>query len=251
VDQSNNEIYVANYLQNSIQVYDRLATSGSAAKRSITNLSRPSALFYDAANSELYVANLMASSIAVYDRTASGAATAKRTLSGALTLLGAPTGVALSAAGELYVANNNDDSISAYTRTAANNTAPLRTPIKGATTTLSSVNNLAFDDGNDQIIVASQGGASIVAFAKTASGNSSPVWILQGASTGLAMPAAITVDTTTASGGEIYVTNTSSITVYGAKHATCGAPCTPLNVSPSRTVTSSSLSGAAGVALCN
>ena len=73
----------------------------------------------------------------VYAPGANGDAVPQRTLSGNLTTITFPYGVAVDAAGYLYVADSEDNSILVFAPGATGNVAPVRT-ISGAATGIGS-----------------------------------------------------------------------------------------------------------------
>jgi len=152
-----------------------------------------------------------------------------RVISGALTGLNTPNGLALDAAGNLYVANaappnGPPNQVAVFSATAHGNTAPSRV-IAGGLTELDGVISVAVDRSG-AIFVASNSSDSIQVFAPGAHGNVAPARVIQGAQTGLSSPLGISLDPQ----GRLYVANGSnSVTVYG--------PTATGNAAPVRTIT--------------
>lgn len=94
------------------------------------------------------------------------------TISGALTGLVNPSGVALDTAGNIYVSDAGAKSVFVYAPTASGNVAPIRT-IAGALTGFVSPSDVKVDK-NGLIYVADPGAGKIFVFAAAASGNVAP-----------------------------------------------------------------------------
>jgi len=163
---------------------------------------------------EVFVTNYLGDSVTTYSRTVRGFRTPLRILSGSLTDLSAPAGLAVDTVNnEILVANIR--SITVYSLAASGNDAPLRT-ISGAATGLAQPIGLAVDTVNQEVLVANE--SSITVYSRTADGNVAPLRIISGPATGLLNPAGLAVDTVN---NEILVANigstavdSSSITVY-------------------------------------
>jgi DNA-binding beta-propeller fold protein YncE len=206
------EVFVTNYLGDSVTTYSRTVRGFRTPLRSITGLSAPAGVAVDTVNNEILVANI--NSIAVYSLAASGNDAPLRTISGDASKLAQPIGLAVDTVNnEILVANS--DSITVYSRTADGDVDPLRT-IKG--TGLLNPAGLAVDTGNNEILVANIGSveansSSIAVYGRTADGDHvAPLRTIRGAATGLAQPIGLAVDT---ANNEILVANSNSITVYG------------------------------------
>src|SRR5262249_11539707 len=132
---------VANYGNQSLTTFERLASGDSTPKRAISSpeMYLPQGIAIDLVNDELLVANSRfdtpnAGSILTFGRTDSGNLPPRRTLGGNGTQLCNPISVALDVAvNEIVVANSNfaplgtcAQSVTTYDRTAAGNTAPKR-----------------------------------------------------------------------------------------------------------------------------
>ena len=144
VDTVHNELFVANFGNDSITVYSRMVSGDTAPLRTLvgplnTGLGGPQDLDVDTVHNELFVANFLAGSVTVYSRTASGDTSPKRTLSGVEnTDLNGPFGLAVDTVhDELFVANFSTPSVTVYSRTASGDTGPTRT-LSGGNTELSS-----------------------------------------------------------------------------------------------------------------
>ena len=225
------EVFVTNYLGDSVTTYSRTARGFRVPLRIIggpaTGLLAPAGIAVDTVNSEILVANI--SSITVYSLMASGDAAPLRTISGDATGLAQPIGIAVDTTrNEILVANAS--SITVYPRTANGNVAPRRT-ISGPSTGLLNPAGLAVDTVHNEILVANIGSAtpnssSITVYSRTASDNAAPLRVpISGVNTKLAQPIGLAVDTER---NEVLVANQGAITVY---NRTAGG-----NVPPSRTI---------------
>jgi len=178
----------------------------------------------------IYVANDGATpSITEYSVGASGNATPSATISGSLTGLTVPVGVAVDSSGTLYVANSTVGTITEYSAGANGNIAPIRT-----ITGLDVPYALAFDESGD-LYVANQGtgssdAGSVAEYAPGAHGAATPTATIAGGSTGIDRPVGLAFDGT----GTLYVNNYgSNVTEYTS--GVSGAPV--------RTITSTDLDG--------
>jgi len=195
------ELFVANYSNNSVTVFNRAANGNVAPIRTIvgdaTGLSGPFAVATDAVNNELFVANV--NSITVYALGATGNVAPLRTLTGAATGLNHPLHVAFDPVNnELVVANNFDPgTVTVYSRTASGNAAPIRT-LSGASTGLLFPISVTVDTVNNELFVANNNGSStlssITIYPRTADGNPSPLRTIKGAGTGLRNPDGTAID---------------------------------------------------------
>lgn len=209
VDMARDQIYVANFLNDSILVFHnaRAVTGGVAPNRTITGapLSRPSALFVDVVNDRLFVANTNGNSVLIYDNanTLNGGVAPARTLAGAATTLSAPLGIYVDVTRNLlYVANGNSQIlVFSNAATVSGDTAPARI-IAG----LSSSTGIYVDVMADRLYVANTGANAIVVFddASTANGSPAPNRTLFGGGTQLNKPHDLFIDTST---DRLYVAN--------------------------------------------
>jgi hypothetical protein len=246
------EVFVTNFLGNSVTSYGRRADGNVAPVRIIsgpaTELENPAGLAVDTVNNEILVANV--SSITVYSLTASGNVAPKRTISGTDTELAQPIGLAVDTVNdEVLVANVS--SITVYRRTAGGlpgsadaNVKPLRT-ISGPKTRLLNPAGLAVDPVNNEILVANTSSfsdptdiPSITVYGRTAGGlagsadaNVKPLRTISGADTELVQPIGLAVDTVN---DHVLVANASSITAYsraaGGPRGSASANVKPLRI---------------------
>jgi hypothetical protein len=180
-----------------------------------------------------YVANPGNNSITVYAAGDSCNATPAGTISGSNTGLGAPTFIALDAAGRLYV-SNGEGTITVYAAGATGNATPTAT-IAGSNTGLSFPSGIALD-GAGQLYVANSLNcpnvsdcfdASITVYAAGATGNATPTATIHGSNTGLHDPTGIALD----GAGRLYVRNLAGITVYAAGATGNATPIATIQVS--------------------
>src|SRR3989449_1756672 len=202
------KLYVANHCANSITVYAPGANGNVAPDHAIvgdqivgdhTGLSSPSGLALGASGS-IYVANQgdlfgENASVEVFSSGASGNATPLARIAGASTGLIAPAGLALDAAGNIYVPNANafPADITIYVATADGDVAPTNTivtDVVGGRPDLLFVFGLPIGialDGSGNVHVASFGNHSVVVYAAGASGVGTPLTVIAGGNTGLAV----------------------------------------------------------------
>jgi len=117
-------------------------------------------------------------------------------------------------------------SIRVFSRTASGDVAPLRV-IEGPHTQLRMPQGVAVDSESDQILVANDGGNSILFFPRTAQGDMAPVRTIEGPATGVKNPNGVAVD---AAHNEVWVTN------WGDHSATVYPRTAQGNVAPLRTI---------------
>jgi DNA-binding beta-propeller fold protein YncE len=210
ISSTTGELFVLNGLTENVSVFDASSSGNISPERkfgNLTGLYDPHGIAVDTVNNEIFITNFAypdRSSITVYTRTANGNASPVRTISGNLTGLNAPNGIAVDTANnEIFVANYLSNSINVYTRTAKGNTAPLRT-ISG----LGGPISVAVDTINNEIFVANLDSNTIAVYARTASGNATPIRTFAT----LGTPTdAIAVDTVN---NEIFVNANSITAVY-------------------------------------
>jgi 6-phosphogluconolactonase (cycloisomerase 2 family) len=212
-----NDLFVADFLGNSVTVYNRTASGNAGALRTLygpnTALAGPEGLAVDVTNNELFVANEFGHSVTVYSRTATGNSVPIRTLVGDATTLSRPGGLALDLVNnELVVTDLTNNSAAAFTRAANGNTGPLRA-LKGASTSLNTPIGALVDTVNNELLIANYGDASVRVFNRTASGNALPIRTLAGAATALLTPDSLVIDP---ANNELLVANVdgNSITSY-------------------------------------
>jgi hypothetical protein len=163
-------------------------------------LLNPAGLAVDTVNNEILVANTSfvtdpdhPSSITVYNRTDSGNVAPKRTISGALTKLAQPIGLAVDTVKD-EVLVGNEGSITVYGRTANGNVAPKRT-IEGNLTELDHPLGVGWDGVNNKLLVANFDSNAVTVYRRRADGNEAPLWVIRGTATelnGPAFPVAVT-----------------------------------------------------------
>jgi 6-phosphogluconolactonase (cycloisomerase 2 family) len=188
--------------------------------------------------SRLYTSDWTNDSIPVFNNanTANGNIFPDRSVSGAATLLNAPSAIWLDKASDrLYVANYGTSSILVFNNVsmAYGNTAPVRT-ISGAATTLNGPYSVWYDAGSDSLYVPNCGNDSVLVFndASTINGNVVPSRIISGAGTTLSCPITLWYDATS---DQLYVSNYNgpSVTVFSDASTANG------NVAPARTIAGS------------
>ncbi len=247
VDMARDQIYVANFLNDSILVFHnaRTVAGGDAPSRTITGapLSRPSALFMDVVNNRLYVVNTNGNSILIYDNasTLNGGVAPSRTLAGGMTTLSAPMGVYVDITRNLLYVANGSNQILVFNNAAVTpgiiNIAPLRTISISSNTAGIFVDVMA-----DRLYVANTGANSLFVFnsASTANSSSIPARTLSGGGSMLSQPRDVFVDLGT---DRLYVANAgdNSILVFN-NASTVNNPATP-----DRTLSLSALTGPWGI----
>lgn len=187
VDPIHTEVYAASLSSPGVQVFDLWANGNLAPKRSIsgpsTKLVTPIGLVVDSVHDELFVFDFGSDpGILVFARTADGNTAPLRVLGGNLTGWDdSSLDLALDLVhDELWVASrgdgNSSSAVLAFPRTAQGNVAPIRV-IQGLATKLVTPYGITFDPVHDEVLVSDPGspGGSILAFARTASGNVPPL----------------------------------------------------------------------------
>jgi len=188
----------------------------------------------------IYVANFDTNTVTVYAPTANGNVPPIAVIGGSNTRLGSPTGIALDASGKIYVVNSaeyRNGRITVYpplgTSTGILNEVPIAT-IAGSKTLLENPTGMALDSQGNIYVTnelrfpikqhESFDRGRLTVYPAGSSGNITPIATISGATTGLAFPVGIALD----SAGNIYVTNfytantssglrfDASITVYAA-----------------------------------
>jgi DNA-binding beta-propeller fold protein YncE len=195
-------------------------------------------LSLDRDHDEVAVTSQQLHKVAIYRRTAQGKEAPVRIIQGNKTGLADPHGVSIDGKNdEIVVANQGSwqhietgasrnswaeekkhsgvkelsqstgrfdlPSIRVYSRTANGDVAPLRT-IQGSKTGLNLPAGVAVDAVNNEIVVANDGGNSVLFFSRTANGNVAPLRSIGGPATGLKNPVGVSID---AKNDEIGVTN--------------------------------------------
>ncbi len=262
---SNRNIYVTDQSSSSVTIYQPLGSSTGLLNEApiatisggFTGLVSPVGIALDSIG-KIYVADNGAASVFVYPAL-SGTCTSSSpcalnedpiaTISGNLTGLVAPYGVALdSTSSNIYVADNGATSVFVYAALGSS-TGPLNeaptTTISGNLTGLVSPQGIAADSSHN-IYVADVGADSVFVYSSGTSGNQAPLATILGSNTGLLEPYGVALD----SGSKIYVADyqADSVFVYSALGGSTG----PLNEAPSvaiSTTTTTGLSSPQGIAL--
>jgi DNA-binding beta-propeller fold protein YncE len=174
IDETHNEIFVANHGNYRPA---ELITSYTAYDARESRQERSGNTFSETARG-----NFVGSSITVYDGDAKGDAAPLRTITGPLSQVDWPMGVAVDEANnELIVANNGDNSVLVFARTATGNTQPKRI-IRGALTGIKGPMGVSV--ANDEIFVANFGDHTALVFPRLAAGNVAPKRIIRNAPAG-------------------------------------------------------------------
>ncbi|HVN27947.1 MAG TPA: NHL repeat-containing protein, partial [Candidatus Binataceae bacterium] len=211
------DIYLADSDADSISVFPPLGSSRgnlneapfATLKGSSTGLSFPSAIYLDA-NRNIYVVQEGSDTVMAFAPLSSRSGIVNEapfiTISGDLTDLSGPMGIAVDSAGRIFVAQPSAVLIfpSIGSSTGSINEAPLAT-ISGSNTDLGEPMGIAFDS-NGQIFVTDLGFSSVFVYPALGSSsgtiNEAPTALIStGATTGLGNPAGIGLD----SSGRIYV----------------------------------------------
>jgi hypothetical protein len=177
-----------------------------------TNLSDILAIAVDGPGN-IYVSNGAASgpgaeSVNVFAPNANGNATPIRTISGTLTGIDQPYGVAVDPTGNLYVVNNVGETVTVYGPGANGNVAPIQT-IGGSHTGFANAPiGITWGHGPPPVgrIYVSEGDG-IAIFHANANGNVTPVKIISGALTALNQPWALALGPS----GGIFVANLGAV----------------------------------------
>jgi DNA-binding beta-propeller fold protein YncE len=124
-------------------------------------------------------------SITVYAMDAQGDTPPLRTITGPLTQMNWPTGVAFDEArGELYVANDQGESILVFSGTAEGNAAPVRV-LKGPKTLIKNPTAVALDTQNNELWVTNYGNHSATVYRMTAEGDTPPLRVIRASPPGV------------------------------------------------------------------
>jgi DNA-binding beta-propeller fold protein YncE len=174
IDETHNEVFVANHGN---YRPSELITSYTAYDARESRQERSGNAFSETARG-----NFVASSVTVYDEDAKGDAAPLRTISGPLSRIDWPMGVAVDEAdNELFVANNGDNSILVFPRTANGNVQPKRV-IHGTLTGIKGPMGVYVT--KDELFVANFGEHTAVVFPRLAAGNVAPKRIIRNAPAG-------------------------------------------------------------------
>jgi len=167
-----------------------------------SNLFQVRDMIVDTAHNELITVSIN-NRISVFSRTASGDPVPTRVITGVNTKISNAISIAFNpVADELFVdsydvACANLPGILVFNRTDSGNVAPKQN-LTGSSTTITSMGGIIVDSVNNRLIAANQAPSAnaILAFARTASGNTAPLVTVAGPSTGLATPFGLALDLT-------------------------------------------------------
>ncbi len=173
-DETHNEVFVANH--GNFRPGE-LITSYTAYDARESRQERTGNAFSETARGRF-----VASSLTVYDGDAKGDVAPLRTITGPVSQIDWPMGVAVDEVNnELVVANNGDNSVLVFARTANGNVQPKRV-IRGAATGIKGPMGVAI--AKDEIWVANFGDHTALVFPRLAAGNVAPRRILRNAPAG-------------------------------------------------------------------
>lgn len=207
--------FVSNAGSNSISVFATNSANGSVTAQRVisggaTGLNSPTQIAVN--NQELFVANggggaTDGGTVTIYYLQATGNAAPLRTIRS--TAITGAAGLAIIG-NELFVSNPTGSQISVFPTSAGNDgtteTAPVRTIVGGATL-LNNPGQLA--NLNGSLLVANTGGASVLNFASSATGNAAPITRLTSSGASLL----VTPTTVTVSGNSLFVGDTARGTI--------------------------------------
>jgi DNA-binding beta-propeller fold protein YncE len=215
VDSERGEVYVANAVGDSINVFSMTAQGDVAPIRQIkgskTMLRNPNGVSVDTVNGEVWVANFGNHTATAYRWNANGDVAPVRVIRSApldapTTLISNPYMIAFDSRRDEVIVPNcvAQPRIATYASTADKNAAPTRI-IEGQNTRLNrTVHSVAYDDIHDEIVVQSNIGQAVLTFRGGAKGDEAPIRIIQGPKTLLRDPQVIFID---AVNSEIYAFN--------------------------------------------
>jgi len=189
-DETHNEVFVANH--GNFRPAE-LITSYTAYDARESRQERTGNAFSETARGRF-----VPSSLTVYDGSAKGDVPPLRAISGPLSQIDWPMGVAVDETNdEIFVANNGDNSVLVFSRTATGNVQPKRV-IRGPATGIKGPMGVAI--AKDEIWVANFGAHSALVFPRLAAGNVAPRRIVRNApagkeTSGFGNPYAVAYDT--------------------------------------------------------
>ena len=189
-DETHNEVFVANH--GNFRPGE-LITSYTAYDARESRQERTGNAFSETARGRF-----VPSSVTVYDGDAKGDVAPLRTISGPLSQIDWPMGVAVDEVNnEIFVANNGDNSVLVFARSATGNVQPKRV-IRGAATGIKGPMGVSI--AKDEIWVANFGDHTALVFPRQAAGNVAPRRILRNApagreTSGFGNPYAVAYDT--------------------------------------------------------
>lgn len=154
----------------------------------------------------LYIANDEGNSVTAYPSGATGNSAPVLDLSGGMTNLSEPRGIAVDGSGNIYATNPGTPSVTVYAAGATGNVAPTA-QIRGGNTGLSSPIGIAVNPANGDIYVANLGSNSITVYAAGSNGNVSPSATISGPDTRIAFWGGEAQNLASDAGGNIYVTS--------------------------------------------
>lgn len=169
--------------RNAIVIYRREAKGAEAPVRMIrglnTGLADPHGIYMDDVNNEIFVANRGSWNMR------------------------SNTFYSGKAASELHPGRNEPPSISVHDLMAQGDAKPLRT-IQGPKTRLNWPAGIEVDLENNELVVANNGGDSVLIFRRTDSGDVEPLRVIRGDRTGIDHPMGVAIDT---KNNELWVAN--------------------------------------------
>jgi sugar lactone lactonase YvrE len=183
----------------------------------------------------IYASNAGTNAVLLFNGNKGGNAAPAQTLSGNLTQLDNPAGLAFSSAGVLYVANhstNGNGAITVYPGFTGGNVAPAFF-IRGNLTQLSDPSMILLDR-TGAVFVTNPSTNRIVAFAAGLNTNVYPSLWIQGGATNLSQPNGIALD----AAGNIFVANTGNNTITA--YVPVATTTVPANEAPFLTISGSS-----------
>jgi secreted PhoX family phosphatase len=169
--------------------------------------------------------NSLLNEVLVFPQNTNGGPVPTQDISGNITGLASPDGVAVDNAGNIWVTNAGTSSITEYPAGSTGNVAPINT-VQGNATFLSSPVGIVFNASGDMFVANSTVDNSsffeVLEFGPNPVGNQSPINRIGGGATLLNTPQYVAVD----GSGNLYVTNITAnlINIYGPGAAGDAAP---------------------------
>lgn len=220
VDKENGEVAVTTQHIAKISIYRRGASGKERPLRIIqgpnTGLADPHGIVIDTKNNEIVVSNHGS-----WHRVATGGRDLDEERGRAVTAMPPPN---------LSTGKYEPPSVKFYARTAKDDAVPIRV-IQGDKTQMNLPLSIFVDTVHDEVVVANDGGDSILFFDRKANGNVAPLRSIKGAKTGLKNPAGVGVDVVH---NQIWVSNwgNRTITVYPRDAKGNAAPLKTLTAAP-------------------
>jgi len=170
------------------------------------------------ANGSIYLtdSNALLNEVLVFPQSANGGPAPSQDISGNVTGLSSPDGIAVDSAGNMWVTNAGTSTITEYPAGSTGNIAPINT-LSGSATSLSTPIGITFDSTGNMYVVNSaldsSGFYEVLEFGPNPVGNQAPINRIGGAAALLNQPQYAVVD----GSGNLYVTNLNSgaINIYG------------------------------------